>query len=185
MAKTGLIAGLLLFGLLTFGCITAPKNLGLGGASCTSSNDCQENLVCLNNKCSEKPISTCYFQSAGFACYSYKIAANSSELSGLILDIGQGTGDDIAIIGFNCTTSETYLVHDFAGNNITIQSGSHKLLNGNSTDPRPLPCWKVDGTKISAQDAGQYYKGMVYIHYVDLETGLDHKIIGYIEGRIE
>lgn len=186
MTKKELTVGLLLLGLLIFGCVTAsPKELGGPGANCTKADDCEENLVCVNNRCSTKPVSSCYIQSPGFACYAYKLTSNSSGESGIILDLGQATGHDIAILGFNCTISETYIVYDFSGRNVTIPSGYHKLLNGNSTDQRPLPCWKDNGTKISAQDAGQYYKGKIYIHYVDLETGWDHKLVGYIQGKIE
>jgi len=186
LMKWWLVFGLLSLELFIFGCVTtSTKILGSAGASCTNANDCQEGLVCLNNRCSTKPISSCYLQSPGFTCFEYKLVANTTSESGIILELGQATGHDIAILGFNCTTSETYVVYDFTNRNVTIPSATHKLLNGNSTEPLPLPCFKEDGTRISAQDAGQYYKGMVYIHYVDLETGWDHKLVGQIQGKIE
>ena len=138
---------------------------------------------------SPRGVSGCSFQSPGFTCYAYKLTANTSGASGLILDLGQATGHDIKVIGFNCTTAETWRVSDFSptglnANNVTVPSGSHKPLNGTTT-PMPLPCWKADGSMIGPGDADQYYKGKIYIHYIDLETNMDHKVTGDISGRIE
>lgn len=133
-------------------------------------------------------VSGCSFQTAGFTCYAYKLASNSSGESGIILDMGQATGHDIKIIGFNCTTSESWMLIDFAAGtwqNVTISSGSHKTLNGTLTKPSPLPCYKADGSLLKASDVGSYYKGKIYIHYLDVETNLDHKAIGDISGNVE
>jgi len=135
-----------------------------------------------------RTVSGCSFQTPGFTCYAYKLASNTSgSESGIILDLGQATGHDIKIIGFNCTSSETWVLADFnaSGKNVTIPSGSHKQMNGTITTPAPMPCWKTDGTTFGAADFGQYFKGKIYIHYIDLETNLDHKVIGDISGRIE
>jgi hypothetical protein len=140
-------------------------------------------------------IATCSFQSPGFTCYVYKLAANNSvgaiQESGLILDLGQATGHDIKITGINCTaSSDTFLVYDFNGTtmgnqNITVPSGSHKMVNGTSTYPGAIKCWKSDGTAMASGDLGTFYKGKIYIHYYDVETNIDHKVTGDISGKIE
>jgi hypothetical protein len=133
-------------------------------------------------------IATCSFASSGFTCYAYKITSNTSGLGGLILNLGQGIGDDIKVFGFNCTTSTTWNEVDFDGvtaSNVTIPSGSHAPLNGSVTSPMPLPCYKSDGSKIGPADSGSYYTGKIYIHYLDLQTNLDHKLTGDISGKIE
>ena len=123
----------------------------------------------------------CSFQTSGFSCFSRKLTPN-----GLILLL-QVSGKDVRVIGFNCTASDEWVASDFqiAGSNVTIYSGEYKPLNGDAGNPAPLQCWKADGTTLSAQDAGQYYKGNLYIHYVDLDTGNDHKLIGRIIGMVE
>jgi hypothetical protein len=133
-------------------------------------------------------IMTCSFQNPGFTCYAYKLAANTSNMGGLVLDMGQATGHDIKVTGFNCTTSDTWNLVDFDGvsaNNTTIATGSHRTLNGTVANPTPLPCYKTDGTKMGAADFGSYYKGKIYIHYIDLETNMDHKVTGDIAGKVE
>jgi hypothetical protein len=132
-------------------------------------------------------VSSCSVQTPGFVCYAYKLASNTSlGESGLILDLGQATGHDIKITGVNCTTSETWVVTDFSpAVNITILTGTHKMLNGTAVTPAPFQCWKSDGTIIGPSDAGAAYSGKIYIHYLDLETNTDHKITGYISGRVE
>jgi hypothetical protein len=130
-------------------------------------------------------IMTCSFQNPGFTCYAYKLTGSGG---GLVLDMGQATGHDIKVTGFNCTTSDTWTATEFDGltaSNVTIPAGSHKPLNGSVQTPTSLPCYKTDGTKMAAGDVGGYYKGKIYIHYLDTETNMDHKITGDIAGKIE
>jgi len=137
---------------------------------------------------SPKVVSACSFQSPGFICYAYKLAANTSNgESGLILDLSQTTGHDIKVTGVNCTAIEGWFVVEFNStqSNITIASGSHKMLNGTFTNPGVIRCHKADGSAVSSKDAGQYYKGKIYVHYYDMETNLDHKVIGDISGNID
>ena len=123
----------------------------------------------------------CSFQTSGFSCFSRKLTPG-----GLILLL-QVSGKDVKVIGFNCTTSEEWIASDFQseGSNVTMYSGEYRPLKGDVNNPAPLQCWKADGTTLSSQDAGQYYRGKLYIHYVDLATGTDHKLIGYISGMVE
>jgi hypothetical protein len=133
-------------------------------------------------------ISTCSFQTSAFTCFTNKLSSNSSGRSGLILDLSQNTGHDIKIIGFNCTTSQTWTLTDFDGvtaRNVTIPSGTHASVYNGTTPLMPLPCYKNYGSKIGQGDAGSYYRGKVYIHYWDLETNIDHKVIGDIAGTVE
>jgi hypothetical protein len=137
---------------------------------------------------SPKTGTICSFSNPGFSCYTYKLTSNTSNVSGIILDLAQTTGHDIKVVGFNCTSSETWIVSDFSatyGANVTIPSGSHKPLNGTATNLAPLPCWKGDGSMVGNQDTNQYYRGKLYVHYIDLETSLDHKVIGDISGTVE
>lgn len=133
-------------------------------------------------------ITTCSFQTPGFACFTNKLSSNSSGRSGLILDLSQTTGHDIRIIGFNCTTSQTWTVTDFDGitaGSVTIPSGSHASVFNGTVTLMPLPCYKNDGSKLGPVDAGSYYRGKIYIHYWDLETNIDHKVTGDIAGSVE
>jgi hypothetical protein len=135
----------------------------------------------------QNPIATCTFQNAGFTCYSSKLTSNTGGSGGLIIDLAQGTGHDIKIVGFNCTTNNAFTVIDFdaATNNVTIPTGSHSMLNGSVTNQIPFACYKPDGTKLGVADAGSVYRGKLYIHYWDLETNMDHKVTGDISGKVE
>jgi len=146
-----------------------------------------------------RTISACTFQTTGFTCYAYKLASNNTvgatTESGLILDLGQATGHDIKILGINCTAVDTWTVIDmnatgYTGGNLSINnsilsSGSHKMMNGTSSNPGVIKCWKTDGTTIGTNDVLSYYKGKIYIHYMDTDTNFDHKVIGDISGKIE
>jgi len=135
----------------------------------------------------QNPAPACTFQNPGFTCYAYKLTSNTGNRGGIILDLGQGTGHDIKVVGFNCTTSNVFTVTDFdaATSNVTIPTGSHSMLNWSITNLIPLACYKPDGTKLGTPDAGSYYRGKIYIHYWDLETNMDHKVTGDISGRVE
>lgn len=136
----------------------------------------------------QNPVATCTFQNAGFSCYSYKLTSNNgSGVGGLIIDLAQGTGHDIKVVGFNCTTNNAFTVTDFdaATSNVTIPTGSHSMLNGSITNLIPFACYKPDGSKLETPDAQSFYKGKIYIHYWDLETNMDHKVAGDISGRVE
>ncbi len=133
-------------------------------------------------------IMTCTFQNPGFSCAAYKLTSNSGGEGGIILDLGQSTGRDIKVVGFNCTTASSFTVIDFNGvtaNNVTVPTGGHAPLNGTAAAMKPLPCYKNDGSMLGTADAGSYYKGKLYIHYWDLETNLDHKVTGDIAGTVE
>ncbi len=134
----------------------------------------------------QPPPALCTFQSQEFSCYAYKLTSNTKGEGGVILLL-QSAKHDVKVIGFNCTTSEELVLTDFQkpDSNVTIAAGEYKPLNGNLTDPLPLPCWNADGTKISAQDAGQYYRGRMYMRYIDLETNTEHNIVGYVSSRID
>jgi len=133
-------------------------------------------------------ISTCSFETSGFTCYEHKLTSNTSGIGGIILDLSQSSQDDIKIIGFNCTASQTWNEVDFDGvkyANVTIASGGHASVYNGTLPYMPLPCYKGDGTMLGQRDVGSYYKGKIYIHYWDLETNLDHKLIGDISGTVE
>jgi len=147
-----------------------------------------------------RTIAACSFQTPGFTCYAYKIASfagnTTTNTSGLILDLGQATGHDIKILGINCTAMESWTVTDFNAsgypanmpvsiNNSIVSTGSHKMINGTSTTPSTIPCYKLDGSMLVTSDVLSYYKGKIYIHYVDTDTNFDHKVIGDLSGKIE
>lgn len=136
---------------------------------------------------SNNPIQTCTFQSPSFACKSWKLTSNTNNIGGLIIDLGQTTGHDIKVVGFNCTTNNAFTVTDFdaATSNVTIPTGSDSLLNGSATRLVPFACYNLDGSKLGARDAGSTYRGKLYIHYWDLETNMDHKVTGDVSGRVE
>lgn len=133
-------------------------------------------------------IAVCSFETQGFACYANKLTSNTSSMSGLILDLSQTTGHDIKVIGFNCTSSQTWIEYDFNGvtnTNVTIASGGHASVYNGTTPYVPFSCYKNDGSTIGPKDVGSYYRGKMYIHYWDLETNVDHKVIGDVAGTVE
>jgi hypothetical protein len=127
----------------------------------------------------------CSFSTPRFSCYVYKLTANTSNQSGLILDLFQTTEGDIKIIGVNCTTSKNIIVHDFEETEkFTIPTRHHRVLRGTYANPLPIPCWKEDGTTISPEDAGSQYRGKIYIHYVDLKTNTTNFLTGDILSKV-
>lgn len=129
----------------------------------------------------------CTFENQVFSCKAFKLTSNTGNAGGLILDLAQTTGHDILIVGFNCTTNQTWSETDFttAGQNVTVPANSDMPLNGTATSMGPLPCYKNDNSLIGASDSGSSYRGKIYIHYWDLETNLDHKVIGDISATVE
>jgi hypothetical protein len=156
--------GLLLVASLIFGCT---QTVGTSSPSQLQTNKSSQAQTTKN-------VTACSFRVPGFVCFSYKLGSNGV----LMLDLGQGTADDIRVIGFNCTVSTTWNENDFdVSKDVTIPTGSHAMLNGT--------CWKADGTAVSGSDIGKYYTENMYIHYLDIQTNLDHKIVGNIIVRVE
>ena len=101
----------------------------------------------------------------GFSCYGYAIGEGGT----FALDVGQATGGDIVITRVGCSAKESDPT--MQNMNARVVSGSHKNLTA-------LPrCEKEDG---SYPEGGEYYRGTLYVEYLDDRTGIYHKVRGDI-----
>jgi parallel beta-helix repeat protein len=111
---------------------------------------------------------------SGFSCYGYKV----SDGGELWLDLGQSTGKGITVKRIACTAKEPVEAGDFVSvPDIYIKSGKHQSLSGY------VHCTKEDGVSTPAE--GEYYRGTIYIDYVDEDTQMSHRLKGDIAYRVE
>jgi len=111
---------------------------------------------------------------SGFGCYGYRIADGGE----LWLDLAQSTGKGITITKMACTAKEPVESGDFVSiPDIYIKSGKHQSLSGY------VHCTKEDGVSTPAE--GEYYRGTIYIDYVDEDTQMSHRLKGEISYRVE
>jgi len=109
---------------------------------------------------------------AGFSCYGFKISGNGV----LNLSLVQSTGHTIDIEQIACSDRDdpsgdfVVVVNGtiYSGEKATIITTCHK--SGITGDP-PVP--------------GEYYKGVLYIIYMDEDTNIRHKIRGEVSYQVE
>lgn len=104
----------------------------------------------------------------GFNCYAFKIQGSGS----LTLDVVQSTGHTIYIYAIGCSDE------DEPSSNTTV---NQRLYNGERMRLNAT-CYKSDGTTPSVND---YYKGTLYLRYLDEDTDITHNIIGEISAKVE
>lgn len=109
---------------------------------------------------------------AGFSCYGFKI----DESGMLTLQVSQSTGNDVVLTGIGCTKNSTPAT--------TELSPPVPLMNGFVADlSGQVLCTEADGSSIP--EIGRYYKGSIYLEYVDEGSSLPHKIKGEIGYMVE
>ena len=106
---------------------------------------------------------------SGFSCNNYAIGDGGT----LLLDIGQATGKNIRISRVACDASDT--PSHWVTIDARIKTGRHYNFSG-------VTCYNADN---STPEAGEYYRGTIFIEYTEEETGIAHKIRGEIAYRIE
>jgi hypothetical protein len=111
----------------------------------------------------------CYFPS-GFSCYEYKL----SDGGNLTLDLGQGTGKEITLIGFSCSELGNATMQGIV--HVDLKSGRHTLIT-----PSPR-CVKADG---SYPSAGEYFAGKLSLLYNETGTDISHTVTGDIAYIVE
>jgi len=107
---------------------------------------------------------------AGFSCHGYALYDGGS----LVLDLGQATGKDVRITRISCTSADSP-VGGITPNRL-LQNGKHYNFTG-------ITCTKADGVSVPA--AGEFYRGTIFIDYVEEETGIPHSISGDLAYRVE
>jgi len=108
---------------------------------------------------------------SGFSAQEFKVES-SGGTGMLTLDLGQGTGKAIEILGVACTNSETEPTNPGNVGNLPLEPGEHALIaNGD--------------VECTGSSDGQYYKGKVYVWYMQADSMVDHKIIGDLAYRVE
>jgi len=107
---------------------------------------------------------------AGFSCRGYALYDGGS----LVLDLGQATGKDIRITRISCTSADAP-VDGITPYNL-LQNGKHYNFTG-------ITCTKADGTSVPEEK--EFYRGKIYIDYIEEETGIPHSISGELAYRVE
>jgi len=108
---------------------------------------------------------------AGFSCYGYRIASGGAGNGNLTLDLVQTTGHSVNITDMACTDQDT----------VTYTAINQRAYDGDRLTIS-LNCTKSDGTR---PEVGEYYRGSIYINYMDEQTNFPHRIVGDIIYRVE
>jgi hypothetical protein len=128
--------------------------------------------------------SQCTFP-AGISCISTKLGNIGGNLT---LVIGQGVGHTIVITGVNCSNNMTtgfspmvtYIGSTAAAPvNITMNSGSQATI-ASPTSTLNTTCQGVSGATI-----GGTYVGKIYINYTEVDTGINHIVVGSYTAKYE
>lgn len=115
--------------------------------------------------------SSCVFP-AGFSCQGYKIEGSPGNEGKLTLILSQNMGHTLSITGINCTEEDS--ASSFEPVNTRMYDGDS--LNITAT------CYKLDG---STPATDEYYKGTIFLSYLDEDTNMGHSAIGEIAYRVE
>jgi len=112
---------------------------------------------------------SCVFP-AGFACQGYKIETGGGMNGVLSLVLVQNTGHTLRITEIACTDGDP----SYSTVDERIYDGGRLTMT--------VTCHKQDG---STPNAGEYFKGNVYLAYVDEDTNIEHRAVGEIAYRVE
>jgi len=104
---------------------------------------------------------------AGFSCYAFKIQGSGE----LVLDLVQNTGHTLYIEQIACSDEEN---PTYAPVNERMYSGERLRIT--------TTCRKSNG---SPPEEGEYFKGSIYLVYIDEDTNIRHKVTGEIAYRVE
>ena len=108
---------------------------------------------------------------AGFSCFGYRIYSTDGARGNLTLDLSQATGHTLNITEIACSANDT---PSFTPVNVRIYNGEHEKIYTN--------CYYADG---SLPQADEFYRGSIYIRYVDEDTNIQHSIRGEISYLVE
>ncbi|VVC72221.1 Uncharacterised protein [uncultured archaeon] len=111
---------------------------------------------------------------SGFACRGYKI-----NTSGLTLNLIQSTSHPIGISAFACTDKDPDAPSAFTWTNFTP---SLRLYSGEIQNFTNIPCYTATGANPAV---GDYYRGAIYMRYIDEQTNIQHTLVGQIAYKVE
>lgn len=109
----------------------------------------------------------------GISCTSYKLNTDGS----LDLRVGQATGHIIVVDGIACTAGGIPAESEYTGAAVEIPQGEQKWVAGQDTGVR-VRCG-------NGGDAGEFYKGKIWIKYTEKDTARERTVVGDLAAKYE
>ena len=107
---------------------------------------------------------------AGFSCNGYQIVAGSPNV--FTLDLVQTTGHTLLIESISCSDEDT-------PTNVSVDEPAYSGEKLRIT----ATCYTSSGSNELAD--GDYFKGTIYLVYMDEDTNIRHQIMGEIAYKVE
>ena len=121
--------------------------------------------------------SSCFFP-ADLSCRAYIINTDGY----VALDLGQSTGHPINVTSFLCTAQSNPALIPTLPRPVVIVNGDHQLIADGASNQEQ--CLDSNGD-IASGNAGNQYKGKIFIEYVELDTGFTHSVAGDVSLKYE
>ena len=112
---------------------------------------------------------------ADMSCRAYIINTEGY----VAIDLGQATGHPINITHFRCTAARNPTPNALS-NPLVIVNGDHRLITDGSQR-----CYESNDIDPAVGNAGNQYKGKIFIEYVELDTGFTHLVAGDVSLKYE
>ncbi|VVC72287.1 Uncharacterised protein [uncultured archaeon] len=118
---------------------------------------------------------------SGFSCESYKLANGTGYLD---VRIRQNTIHPINITAIKCTKEQSVPTANWSRVGVAMQVGEEKWVAsaaGFDGANKTACCFQADGiTCYPDARRGQYFKGVLWIAYTELDTGVERSVTGDI-----